>query len=230
VTPKKKTPTSRAKRKSLADPWADAVAHLRALDEKWAARIEKVGPCGLNARPDRFGTLVRAIIGQQISTKAARSIDQRLRALAGEPHTPESILAVGFDGLRTVGLSGVKARYVLNLAEAVQSGQVPIDEFHDWEDEAITASLTSIKGVGPWTAEMFLIFCLNRPDVLSPGDLGIRVALKNHHGLEELPNPKICRELTEVLRPYRSVAMWYLWAEIDSPGSMSKAKTDDPPS
>jgi DNA-3-methyladenine glycosylase II len=173
----------------------------------------------MEIRPDRFGTLVRAIVGQQISTKAARSIDQRLRDLSGDPHEPESILKVGFDGLRSVGLSGVKAQYILNLCEAVLSGQVPLHEFHEWEDEAIVASLTSIKGIGPWTAEMFLVFSLGRLDVISPGDLGIRVGLKNHHGLEEMPTPKQCRELAEPLRPYRSVAMWYLWREIDPPKS-----------
>ncbi len=202
---------------AVDDRWAEAVAHLRSLDARWAERIAKVGPCRLEARPDRFGTLVRAIVGQQISSKAAASIDRRLREIAGDPHNPEGILEAGFDGLRAAGLSGVKARYILNLAEAVRSGQVPLDEFHEWEDEAIVASLTAIKGVGPWTAEMFLIFGLLRPDILSVGDLGIRAGLKDHHGLEALPTPKQCRELTETLRPYRTVAMWYLWQEIDAP-------------
>jgi DNA-3-methyladenine glycosylase II len=119
--------------------------------------------------------------------------------------------------LRACGLSGVKARYVLNLAQAVKDGSVPLDEVHSWEDEAIIAGLTSIKGVGPWTAEMFLIFALGRPDVLSVGDLGIRVGLKSFYGLEELPGPRECRELTEKWRPYRTVAMWYLWEGIDNP-------------
>jgi DNA-3-methyladenine glycosylase II len=217
VPPSKKTPAARTRKKTPKDPWADAIAHLRALDEKWAERIEKVGPCKLELRPDRFGTLVRAIVGQQISTKAARSIDQRLRDLAGDPHEPEAILKVGFDGLRSVGLSGVKARYVMNLCEAVLAGQLPLHEFHEWEDEAIVASLTSIKGVGPWTAEMFLVFCLGRPDVISPGDLGIRAGFQRHHGLDAPPTPKQCRELAEPLRPYRSIAMWYLWREVDTP-------------
>jgi DNA-3-methyladenine glycosylase II len=213
----KSKPRAPRKPKAPPDPWAEAIAHLRAIDEKWAARIDKVGPCRIEIRPDRFGTLVRAIIGQQISTKAARSIDQRLRDLAGDIHEPESLRKVGLDALRSVGLSGVKAQYILNLAEAVLSGSVPIHEFHEWEDEAIVASLTSIKGIGPWTAEMFLVFCLGRLDVISPGDLGIRVGIKNHHGLDAMPTPKQCRELTESCRPYRSIAMWYLWREIDPP-------------
>ncbi len=199
------------------DPWADGVDHLRRLDPKWAAIIDEVGPCKLEPRPDRFGTLVRAIIGQQISSKAAASIDRRVRDLAGEIHEPEGILRLGEAGLRTCGLSGVKARYVLNLAQAVKDGSVPLDEVHAWEDEAIVAALTSIKGIGPWTAEMFLIFALGRQDVLSVGDLGIRAGLKSFHGLEELPNPKVCRELAEPWRPYRTVAMWYLWKGIDEP-------------
>jgi DNA-3-methyladenine glycosylase II len=199
------------------DPWADGANHLRQLDPRWAAIIDEVGPCKIPLRPDRFGTLVRAIIGQQISTKAAASIDVRVRELAGEPHTPGALLLAGEAGLRSCGLSGVKARYVLNLAQAVHDGSVPLDEVHSWEDEAIVAALTSVKGIGPWTAEMFLIFALGRPDVLSPGDLGIRAGLKSFHELEELPNPKVCRELTESCRPYRTVAMWYLWRQFDAP-------------
>jgi DNA-3-methyladenine glycosylase II len=199
------------------DPWAEGVDHLRQLDPKWQAIIEEVGPCKLVLRPDRFGALVRAIIGQQISSKAAASIDKRVRELAGEPHAPEAILQAGEAALRTCGLSGVKARYVLNLAQAVRDGEVPLDEVHAWEDEAIVAALTSIKGVGPWTAEMFLIFALGRPDVLSPGDLGIRAGLKRFYELDELPNPRECHELTEKWRPHRTVAMWYLWKGIDEP-------------
>lgn len=203
--------------KPPADPWAEAAAHLRGLDEAWAARVDRVGPCRLEVRPDRFGTLVRAIIGQQISSKAAASIDRKLREMVGGAHEPASLIALGEAGIRSAGLSGVKARYVLNLAEAVRSGTVPIDEFHDWDDDAIIASLTTIKGVGSWTAEMFLIFALGRPDVLSPGDLGIRAGIMKHYGLDAMPTPKQCRDLTEALRPYRSIAMWYLWSEVDGP-------------
>ncbi len=198
-------------------PWADGVAHLRALDPKWEAIIGAVGPCRLRPRPDRFGTLVRAIIGQQISSKAATSIDRRLRELAGEPHDHAPLLALGEPGLRSVGLSGVKARYVLNLSQAIRDGSIPLDEIHAWEDEAIVAALTTVKGIGAWTAEMFLIFALGRQDVLSVGDLGIRVGLRSFYGLDELPDPRECRELTEAWRPYRTVAMWYLWEQIDNP-------------
>ena len=114
----------------------------------------------------------------------------------------------------------MKARYVLNLAQAVQDGSVPLDEVHAWEDEAIVAALTTIKGVGPWTAEMFLIFALGRPDVLSVGDLGIRVGLGPSTASTSSPARSECRELAEPWRPFRTVAMWYLWEQIDNPSKV----------
>jgi DNA-3-methyladenine glycosylase II len=173
--------------------------------------IARVGPCLLEPRPDRFGTLVRAIISQQISSKAAAAIEARLRELAGEPHRPAVLLGLGDQALRSAGLSAVKARYLLNLSEAVKSGQAPLDAFDDWDDDAIIAALTAIKGIGRWTADMFLIFALNRPDVLPVGDLGVRAALRDRHGLAELPKPSECPPLAEAWRPYRSIAIWYLW-------------------
>ncbi len=141
-----------------------------------------------------------------------RSINQRLMAIGGEPHHPSRLLELGEDSLRSVGLSGAKARYVLNLAEAVASGQVPLDAFDDsWDDAAIIQSLTAVKGIGVWTAEMFLIFVLNRPDVLPAGDLGVRAGLRDRHGLAELPAPRECHALAEHWRPYRSIASWYIW-------------------
>ena len=205
-------------------PWDAGVAFLRDLDPKWEAIIDQVGPCRLQPRPDRFGTLVRAIIGQQISSKAATSIDKRLRDLCGEPHDPAPLLKVGEEGLRSVGLSGVKSRYVLNLANAVRSGEVPLADLHTYDDGRVVASLTKIKGVGNWTAEMFLIFALGRPDVLSVGDLGIRVGLRSFYGLDELPGPKECHDLTQAWRPYRTVAMWYLWEQIDNPTARRSAE------
>jgi len=202
-------------------PWDEGVAFLRSLDPKWEAIIDQVGPCRLSVRPDRFGTLVRAIIGQQISSKAATSIDRRLRDLCGEPHEPGPLLAIGETGLRSVGLSGVKSRYVLNLSRAIQDGSIPLDELHTQDDEQVIAALTAVKGIGNWTAEMFLIFALGRSDVLSVGDLGIRVGLRSFYGLDGLPGPKECRELTEPWRPHRTVAMWYLWEQIDNPPAKS---------
>lgn len=199
------------------DRWALAVAHLRASDPRWGPILDRAGPCGLRPRRDRFGTLVRAIIGQQISSRAAATIDARLRTLVGDPHHPLRLLEAGEAALRGCGLSGVKARYVLNLAEAVRDGHLPIARLGRMSDDEIKRRLTTIKGVGAWTAEMFLIFALNRPDVLAPGDLGVRAGLRNFHGLAELPTPSECARLTEPWRPYRSVAMWYLWRSLDAP-------------
>jgi DNA-3-methyladenine glycosylase II len=125
------------------------------------------------------------------------------------------LLEAGEPALRSVGLSGVKARYVLNLAEAVGSGRVPVEKAHHWTDDEVVDRLTSIKGVGVWTAEMFLMFSLARPDVFPVGDLGIRAALRDRLGLPDLPKPAACRELAEPWRPYRSVASWYLWRSLD---------------
>jgi DNA-3-methyladenine glycosylase II len=195
--------------------WVDAEAHLRQVDPVLASLIDRVGPCQVRPQRERFATLVRAIIGQQISSKAAASIDGRLRALAGDPHTPKPLLDVGEAGLRGVGLSGVKARYVLNLAEATHGGSLPLHKFHRLSDEEIIASLTSIKGIGVWTAEMFLIFSLGRPDVFPVADLGIRAAIRQRLGLPDFPRPDVCRALAEPWRPFRSVASWYLWRSLD---------------
>ncbi|HWE40116.1 MAG TPA: DNA-3-methyladenine glycosylase [Isosphaeraceae bacterium] len=179
--------------------------------------IDRHAPCAIRPKPapERFGTLVRAIIGQQISTKAAASIAARLRERAGATLTPAAIFDVGAEGLRGVGLSRVKVAYVLDLADAVATGRVPLARIGALDDEAIVERLTSVKGIGRWTADMFLIFALGRPDVLPVGDLGVRVALRNHFDLPDLPNPYLCRTLAEPWRPYRTLAMWYLWRMLE---------------
>ena len=197
------------------DRWNHAVSHLRGIDTRWSPLIDQAGLCTLRPRKDRFGTLVRAIIGQQISSKAAATIDARLRVLSGEPHQPAKILEIGEEGLRSCGLSGVKARYVLNLSEAVTNGQVPLSRIGALDDAEVIARLTSVKGIGPWTAEMFLIFSLNRPDVLPLGDLGVRAGLRSFYALDEIPSPRECMALAEPWRPFRSIAMWYLWRAHD---------------
>jgi DNA-3-methyladenine glycosylase II len=200
------------------DRWGAAVKHLRGVDPHLKAIIDRIGRCRLEPHPDRFAALVRSIIGQQISTKAARSIHLKLTTLGGDPPRPDRLIELGEPELRTVGLSSAKARYILNLAEAVLSGELPIEDFDEtWDDHAITRALTAVKGIGVWTAEMFLIFVMNRPDVLPASDLGVRVALRDRHGLAELPAPRDCEVLAERWRPYRTVASWYIWRGIDSP-------------
>ena len=215
-----------------ADPWALATTHIRTVDPRFAPLIDRIGPCRLRPRRDRFGTLVRAIIGQQISSRAAATIDGRVRALAGSPHAPDRLIALGKAGLRSAGLSGVKARYVLNLSEAVLDGRIPLRRIGTMSDLAIVQHLTSVKGVGVWTAEMFLIFALNRPDVLPVGDLGVRSGLRDHHGLPDLPGPADCVRLAEPWRPFRTVAIWYLWRGIDTPAAsvppLSESESEGP--
>lgn len=212
------------KRASL-DQWAHAVKHLRRVDPYLKDLIDRVGACRLSPHPDRFSALVRAIIGQQISTKAARSIHLKLTVLTGDPPRPERLIELGEAELRTAGLSGAKARYILNLAEAVVSGELPIDEFDDtWDDQTISGALTAVKGIGIWTAEMFLIFVMNRPDVLPASDLGVRVGLRDRHGLSDLPAPRDCHSLAEAWRPYRTIASWYIWRGLDTPQPESAAE------
>lgn len=198
------------------DPWAEAVAHLVAADPRFTPLVERHGPCGLRPGKDRFARLVRAIIGQQVSTKAARSIDAKLRGLVGDPPTPAAILAAPVELLRSAGLSGMKAGYIRNVATAVVDGSLPLHRLGRLGDEAIIERLTAIKGVGRWTAEMYLIFVLNRPDVLPVHDLGVRVAMQRMFALAEPPKPIDCLPLAETWRPYRSVAMWYLWRSLDA--------------
>jgi DNA-3-methyladenine glycosylase II len=194
------------------------VRHLRRVDPHLRAIIDRVGPCRLEPYADRFSALVRSIVSQQISSKAARSINLKLLALGGDPHSPERLIKLGEMQLRSVGLSGPKARYVLNLAEAVVAGELPLDDFDDtWDDETIIEKLTAVKGIGVWTAEMFLIFVMNRPDVLPTRDLGVRSALRERHGLTELPAPRECHALAQSWRPYCSVASWYIWRGTDAP-------------
>ena len=203
------------------DPWRAAVDHLRLDHPRWGPLIDGVGPCTLRPRKDRLAILVRAIVGQQISARAASTIWARMLAAVADPLDPDAYLALGEPGIRAIGLSGVKARYVLNLAGAVADGSLPIKRLGRLPDREIIERLTRVKGVGVWTVEMFLIFALNRPDVLPVGDLGIRVGIRAHYGLDALPTPTQCRELTASWRPHRTVAMWYLWREIDGKTSAS---------
>ncbi len=202
--------------------WAPAVRHLRRIDPHLRSIIDRIGPCRLEPAPDRFGALVRSIVSQQISSRAAVSISRRLADLSGLPYLPHRLIELGEDQLRGAGLSAAKARYVLNLAVAVTAGDLPLDDFDDsWGDQEITVALTAVKGIGVWTAEMFLIFVLNRPDILPAGDLGVRAALRDRHALAELPKPRDCHALAERWRPYRSIASWYIWKNTNVPRECS---------
>jgi DNA-3-methyladenine glycosylase II len=207
--------------------WGEAMVHLRSVDDRWAARIDRIGPCGLTPRRDRFATLVRAVVGQLISSAAARTIYARLVERAGgEPIRPEGLMTLGVEGIRAAGMSWSKAQTIYDLAAAVHARAIPLDRLGRMDDERLIACLTQVRGIGRWTAEMFLVFALNRPDVLATADLGIRVGVRDHFGLPALPKPAECVALTEAWRPYRSVAMWYLWREIDAARAAAKSNVN----
>ena len=176
------------------------------------AVIDAVGPFTLRLERDRFGMLVRSIISQQISTSAARSIRRRLQELVG----PEGVKAANLaqstpDQLRSVGLSPQKASYVADLARKVNDGVVDLRQIGRLSDERIVEQLTQVKGIGRWTAQMFLIFSLGRLDVFPHDDLGVRTAIRNRYGLDDLPDKQTAVTIAAPWRPYASVASWYCW-------------------
>jgi DNA-3-methyladenine glycosylase II len=186
--------------------------HLARRDPVLKQLIAAVGPCTMWHSPDRFGVLARSIISQQISTKAALAIGRKLEgALHPKGISPEGVLATSADILRGAGLSAGKARALVDLAEKVHSGAVPLDELHHLEDEEVIEKLVPVFGIGRWTAEMFLIFSLGRLDVLPVADRGLRVGAQLQYGLEEVPARARLEELAQPWRPYRSIATWYFW-------------------
>lgn len=192
--------------------YTKARRHLARRDSVLKGLIAKVGPCTLQPRLDGFVALVRSIISQQISTKAAESIANRLLQTLGPGGiSAQGILALTEEQLRGVGLSTAKVRSVRDLAVKVQSGAVPIQELSALEDEEVIAKLVPVRGVGRWTAEMYLIFSLGRLDVLPVGDLGLRLGVQDQYGLTEPPDKATLTELAEPWRPYRSIATWYFW-------------------
>ncbi|MEX1231886.1 MAG: DNA-3-methyladenine glycosylase [Planctomycetaceae bacterium] len=193
-----------------------AVKHLRKSDALLKAQIDLIGPFTLKLQRDRFDVLVRSIISQQISTAAARSIRQRLldRIAPGKP-TPEALRALSIDDLWSVGVSPQKAGYLHDLAEKVAEGAVRIKRLGSMTDEAVIEELVQVKGIGRWTAEMFLIFSLGRLDVLPVQDLGIRSAMMRIYGLKELPDRQRCLDIGNPWRPYASIASWYCWRSGD---------------
>ncbi len=192
---------------------AAAVAHLGAADPVLGRLIAAVGPPALRHEPNYFAALVSAIVGQQISVSAASAIRARLAARRGAagPLTPPARRARTPPDLRAIGLSRAKERYVTDLAAKVASGAVDLAAIDRLPDEAVIAELVQVKGIGRWTAEMFLIFSLGRPDVLPVDDLGFRAAVHRQYGLAERPKAAELRALAEPWRPYRSFATWYLW-------------------
>jgi DNA-3-methyladenine glycosylase II len=207
--------------------YARARRILLRRDPVLAALIRQHGPCGLAAaqRSDHFSALVRAIVFQQLSTKAASTIYSRLVALLpGGELTPAALAALSDDQLRSAGISRQKGSYLRDLCAKVGKGVVPLDDLEGMDDEQVVAALTTVKGIGRWSAEMFLMFRLHRPDVLPVGDLGIVNAVMKVYRLRKKPTPERLRRLGEAWKPYRSVASWYLWRSLDNvPGQPAPA-------
>jgi len=197
-----------------------AVRHLKRSDPVLAAIIDRVGPCRYTSRAtgSHLDSLVRAIIGQQLSTKAAATIHSRVVALVhAEQPLPEHWLALDDPAMRSAGLSRQKIAYIRDLARHVQDGSLPLAHLHDLEDDEVIRDLTSVKGIGVWTAQMFLMFRLNRPDILPVLDLGIRNAFKRAYRLRKDPTAKRMNAIAKSWAPYRSVASWYLWQSLELP-------------
>ena len=200
------------------DDYARARRLLVRRDPVLAALIRKHGVCGLAAaqRSDHFSALVRAITGQQLSTKAAATIYARLIALMPAGLTPEALTSLTDEQMRAAGMSRQKIAYFRDLAQKVLNGALPLDSLDTLTDDEVIAALTQVKGIGRWSAEMFLIFRLHRPDVLPVDDLGIVTAMKNVYRLRKRPTADRMRKIGESWRPYRSVASWYLWRSLDN--------------
>jgi DNA-3-methyladenine glycosylase II len=196
--------------------YAKARRLLARRDPVIAALIRRHGPCGLaNAQhEDAFTALVHAIVSQQLSTKAAATIARRFDALFDGPPTPAAVARFDDGQLRAVGLSSQNVRYIRVLCSRIGDGSLPLDRVNELPDEDVILSLTKVKGIGRWTAEMFLMFRLHRPDVLPVDDLGILKAVQRAYGLRKMPRPERLTRIGEPWRPYRSVACWYLWASL----------------
>ncbi len=201
----------------ITDPHTAAIAHLTAVDETLARIIARHGPCTLTPEPDLFGSVARAIVGQQISVHAAAAVLSRVRALVPEGRlAAEAVLAVPDEHLRAAGLSWRKVGYLKDCAARFADGDIDPVALADADDEAIIAALLPIKGVGRWTAEMVLIFALGRPDVFSTGDYGLRSAMQRHWNLPAPATPEEMERIAARWRPYRSVASWYLWRSLSN--------------
>ena len=197
-----------------------AINHLK-KDPVMAAIIAKAGPYRVGYRDPVFQTLVRSIVYQQLNGKAALTIFNRLaEAVKVNPMTPEAVLKLRPQKMRAVGLSKQKTLYIRELARLTRDREIQFERLPEMEDAAIIETLTRVKGVGVWTVQMFLMFALQRPNVLPVGDLAVRAAMKKAYGLAELPKPKEMERIAEAWHPYRSVASWYLWRSLENPGAM----------
>jgi DNA-3-methyladenine glycosylase II len=192
-----------------------AVRHLKQSDPILRAIIERVGVFRMNYDDPSFASLAEAIVYQQLHGKAAATIFKRLTDLTGLPLRPEGILKLPEQQMRAAGLSKQKLGYLRDLAAKAQSGEVDFARLPELPDEEVIKQLTKIKGIGVWTAHMFLMFALRRPNVLPTGDLGVQMAIRRHYRKRKLPKPAQMEKIAKAWEPYRSVACWYLWKSMD---------------
>ncbi len=197
----------------------DAEAHISANDKLLKPFIKLYGPCVLIPHPNYYGRLVRSIVGQQLSVKAANTIWSRVLAIfGGELPTPEQLLDVDTEKLRSCGVSYQKVAYMKDLAQHIVDGRLDLVHISTMPNEQLVEQLTAVKGIGEWSAHMFMIFTLGRLDILPTGDLGIRKAIMRLYKLPEMPDPATCITIANQNKwhPYESVASWYLWQSLDN--------------
>jgi len=192
-----------------------ALLHLKKCDPVLRAIIERVGPYRMNYGSADFASVAETIVYQQLNGNAAETIFHRFAALAGEPITPEGILKLSDAQLRGVGLSKQKSAYLKDLASKTVEGLLDFARLPELSDEDVVKHLTQVKGIGVWTAHMFLMFSLRRPNVLPTGDYGVQMAIKKHYRKRKLPKPKEMEKIARPWEPYRSVACWYMWRSLD---------------
>lgn len=192
-----------------------AINHLKKADPVLAAIIERIGPCRMQFGQPTFHSLAEAILYQQLNGKAAVTIFNRFTAAAGDPLTAEGILKLSDAEMRGVGLSKQKTAYLRDLSEKTKAGLLEFEKLPALSEEEVIEHLTQVKGIGVWTAHMFLIFTLRRPDILPTGDYGVQAAIKKHYKKRKWPKPAVMEKVAKPWVPYRSIACWYLWKSLD---------------
>jgi DNA-3-methyladenine glycosylase II len=192
-----------------------ALLHLKKSDPVMRAIIERVGPYKMQFGEPKFHSLAEAIVYQQLNGKAAVTIFKRFAALAGDPLTPEGILKLTPEQMRSAGLSKQKTSYLFDMAEHTRSGELDFSRLPEMSDDDVIAHLTQVKGVGMWTAHMFLMFNLRRLNILPTGDYGVRMAIKKAYHKRKLPKPELMEKIAKPWEPYRSIASWYLWQSLN---------------
>jgi DNA-3-methyladenine glycosylase II len=192
-----------------------AINYLKKSDPVLAAIIESVGPYRMQYSEPTFHHLAESILYQQLNGRAAATIFERFTAAAGDPLTPKGILKLSDAEMRTIGLSRQKTSYLRDLSEKTAAGLMEFERMPQLSEQEVIAHLTQVKGVGVWTAHMFLMFTLRRPDILPTGDYGIQAAIKKHYRKRKWPKPVVMEKIAKPWIPYRSIACWYLWRSLD---------------